>query len=328
MQSETFTKQHEMLEKTLALLSKDPLLNQFAHCYLSSFSTRSLESRTPQDHAVFIQDRYDFFLKALKKPEDYIRIYVPEKKLLRIHNRYVIEFVCPDAQFLLATIETILKEKELEITRMLHPIMALTFDDKKKLTKIAKPCLNQDLYSVSYIEFEDLNKIVDPEALLKKIKHHVAATQTAHRCLPKILEKLRDVQKHINAHDFTLAEPKEEWINLIDWLKTYNFTFLGYGAYTVQPEGKSLSVTFDSKSGRGILNEDMLDNHLKNLRETLQQHVELVSGSATPFVFDTIPYRSPTQRFENLMRLSFKFPRETGGYEEHIFLGILKRSSL
>ena len=60
------------------------------------------------------------------------------------------------------------------------------------------------------------------------------------------------------------------------------------------------------------------------IKSTKLSTKEKNSGS---YSFDTIPFPSPIQRFENLMRLRIKLSSKNG-VKEYIFLGILRRSSL
>ncbi|MFT5171240.1 MAG: glutamate dehydrogenase, partial [Candidatus Marinamargulisbacteria bacterium] len=318
---------NRIIDETISHQPSDRIQRQFTQCYLESYSERSLISRPPAEHAAFIQERFAFFKTAIgKSPRS--RIFVPEKKNLQFHNKHVLEFVCPDAQFLLATIEAIFKQEDLRITRMLHPIMTVEMDPENVIKEIKSPKIGGSLISVSYIEFEGISIDFTPKSLLAKIERHMSATIAAHQAFPSIINTLSSVQSLISKNEFSLSEPKEEWINLIDWLRTYNFTFLGAGVYEIKGSSGKHTVTFNKKEGLGVLAPEMLSGPLKDLQSALDDHVREMANSPSPFVFDTIRYVSPTQRFENIMRLSFKIPQTNGHTKEYIFLGILKRSSL
>lgn len=92
------------------------------------------------------------------------------------------------------------------------------------------------------------------------------------------------------------------------------------------PEGTPVPI-LKPFNGLGLLSPDQMEVDVFDIGKTLTAHVWKLRHSAQAFLFDTIPAKSPLQCFENLMRLSLKLEGPQGVLE-HIFIGLLRRSSL
>ncbi|MGE4169978.1 MAG: NAD-glutamate dehydrogenase domain-containing protein [Candidatus Margulisiibacteriota bacterium] len=310
-----------IIDQTLSALPKDSLLTQFATLYLNAIAPRWIKDYDAKSLSDFVQERFSFFKTALAKGRDFRVVPLPGDN--PFEKRFVFEFVCPDAMFLLATFEELFAENNLKILRRLHPIMGVV-EDKKGVSAIEAPQEGGRLVSVTYIEFEGLEDEAHLDALVARIGIHLNAIQKAFQDKPAILKQIEVLKQQISANKtLKLAEPKEEWENLLDWLKDYNFSFYGYGAFS--HTGKS--VGFDAKSGLGILAKDYLKTDPFELEKNLLAHTQKAHVPTSPFVFDTIQVKSPIQRFENLMRLSLTVT-EGKTTVTHVFLGLLKRTSL
>ena len=103
-----------------------------------------------------------------------------------------------------------------------------------------------------------------------------------------------------------------EWIQLIQWLNDQNFSF--FGCHVIDQSEKKPVI----KIALGICRKKVKIPDLSSLSDDLIAHT-----NQSPFIVDRTTINSPIQRFEPLMKVSFKF-----NTTQYIFYGILKRSSM
>ena len=297
----------------LASLSSEPLIQAFAQQYLQSVPLRTLQQYTPTALATFLKDRYSFFSNTVANRFSKESFHL---SFLQTPSKHTLEIVCPDAPFIIITIEALFRELEIPITRLFHPIISVEIE-KSRLLSIKKAAVNSFLVSVIYIEFDAHMTPDIKKTLASRIALHLDAIQHAFKDQAPICDQIALVHTLIAKSTLSLQEPKEEWANLLNWLQSSNFSFYGFVTLT---SGKI------DKNGLGILSSSFLSKTDLPLSSVLQSHTKKYEES-NPFQFDTIPVKSPVQRFENLMRLSFTFDTNRG-LVEYVFLGLLKRSSL
>lgn len=307
------------IEPLINALPKDPILRQFATCYLQANSTRTLQNYAPDDFEIFIGERYQFFTNALASGGD-IRIFTLDQNSELVGIRRVLEYVVPDAMFMVMTFSEVFKEFGCKITKLLHPIMTVSINPSNQVQQISTPTANTRLFSVTYIEFEGIEDDSQVDVFLSQIQRHMNALQNAQLSQTPLRQKLDQLKAEVGLSKVILAETKDEWINLIDWLQQDNFSFFGYAALNFANSNAPIS------DGVGILSPLYQTDH-PQIGSVLSAHSWRMRTNQSPFVFDTIPINSPIQRFEHLMRLSFRMTIDKQTIE-HNFIGVLKRSSL
>ena len=124
-----------------------------------------------------------------------------------------------------------------------------------------------------------------------------------------ILQQVNFVSKQLQ-----LLKPaiSAEWIRLLSWLSDQNFSF--FGCQVLDRNGSTSQI----KESFGICTPNLKINELISPSNQTLEHPK-----NTPFIVDRTTIQSPIQRFEPLMRVSFKF-----NTTQYIFYGILKRSSM
>lgn len=304
----------------------ETLLAQFSTLYLNSLSKRSLAEHSSEEWTQFLQERFAFFSEFALAPEGQFRLLPPDPTYPRLLNKRVLEYVCPDATFLLLTIERLFRDLGLQITRTLHPIMTLEVNADGQLVGLSKPLPGTQLVAVMYIEFEDTHDEAILSVLETRLRYHLQAIQSAYQDQAPMLALLQKCKADILSQDFSIHEPKEEWVNLLDWLLDQNFSFMGVIAYDL-PASESSSVICDTNTGLGLLSSSFL-SQFPALSATVLAHTDRMRTYHQPFVFSRLNFTSPIQRFEKFMRLSLKFPGKNGGLREIIFIGLLRQSSL
>ena len=114
----------------------------------------------------------------------------------------------------------------------------------------------------------------------------------------------------------------------MDWLTQENFSLFGYAKFKIKKNNATFSISKQKKSNLGILNDAYINNVKSTLGDTIHKQSKIMADYRSPFVFDTVPFKSPIKRYENLMRLSLKIPHKKNEWIEHNFVGLLKRSSV
>ncbi len=305
------------ISEVLSYLPRKKALRAYAELFLASMSVRTLYLYSQQELAEFVVNRFRFFEDAIAK-QGACRVYTPKDEQVWIADKIVIDCVYPDAGHLVVTLEAIFSELNIRVSRKLHPIMQVLRNAKGDIQDITFPSdeISQDRFSVVYFELEETSDIEIATRLHELIERHMFAVQSVSWDAQAIDQRIFEVK--------SVVSQQEEWCDLLDWLHDLNFSFFGYGQYL--EDGKADTVTFIKESGLGLLSSAYLAQDQSGLEGALTAHVWKLRH-AEPFVFDTVTVKSPIQRFENLMRLSLKIARD-GQTVNHIFLGILKRSSL
>jgi len=313
-------------KETLAHLPKEKHLKAFSELYLEAIDPRFFKLESPKRMADFLTDRFHYFKEAIKS-KNYFRILMPKTDPPQLTDKHVLEYICPNAPFLLLTVEALFRAKGLRITRMLHPIMTVYTSTKGQIEGIQKAKIHTNLYSITYLEFEDVEDESILDQLQEEITIHISAVQSHYRDHNNMLSLLSKIKKNVKKSKAQTAEPLEEWAALFDWLVQTNFSFFGYTTFRHETTNKPHTIKESQKNGLGILSSPHLKIDNSHLKETLKAHTWRLRNYTEHLVFDTIKVLSPIQRFENLMRLSIKLPDKKGTVE-HVFLGLLRRSSL
>ena len=314
------------IKKIETILSKEnnKLLEKFIKLYLPSFSKEALEKESDRNLAQFIKKRFDFLKEGIKK-DNYYRLYPSENT--NLNNKMILETVYPDTTFFLITILTLLKEYNLTITRLLHPVISIEFDSKNALINLSDNFQKGTLVSLIYIEFEGLGNQIKLNELKSRLNYHIESTICAHKDNTKLSTQLETIKTKLKKTTIQTAESKNEWINLIDWLQERNFTLIGYIPFIHKKNQTEKQTICDESKGLGVLSKKHLsrDNH-KNIK-ILSAHIWRLRHQTQEAFFDSIKVKSPIHRFENLMRLSFRI-KEKNEIIEHNFVGLLRTSSL
>ena len=162
------------------------------------------------------------------------------------------------------------------------------------------------------------------DTLISDIRYHIQCIQRSQQDNHHIYQQLDMVNKQLTTMKDNTTEPIPEWQALLKWLDKENFSFFGYTSFI----HKKSRVTENRKEGRGLLATSLTHKRFVRLKNTIETLVKDTKDVKTPFAFDTIKSNSPIQRFEKMMRLSIKINTKTNETIEHIFIGLLRRSSL
>ena len=297
----------QILKKSKAK-SKDETL--FYELLLQTMSVRTLMNMPDKELIRLIKDRYSFFESQKTGPLPSARLIKSPYSFDWIKDQYIFEIVTPDVPFLFQTLENLLLKHDVRITRKLHPIIGINS------SHICSPCENNSCLSSIFFAFEEI-----PTPLLKKIEKmmvsHCKMVVTAYESTPKIENQIQTVIEKINSSTPKCSEPKEEWVNLLNWLQDLNFSFFGSAHIDV----KKGHIASNLSPNLGILNTKA-NKAFPEIKSAFEAHIAH-HHKESDFQFDRLKCKSPIQRFEPLMHLRFAFDSE-----EYHFVGLLRRSSL
>ena len=316
-------KRQEAIDIILEMLPKKKLLRDFSAQFLSTMSIRTLLNITHEKLPLLLQNRYQFFADTINSGNVDIRISKPQDAPYWLKDRLVLDIAYPDARHLVMTLDHLFRKYDLRLTRKLHPIISIKRNKNHKLQSISGSKDDGELISYVYVAFEDIPEQSTLNAFKEDLNYHLRSVQLSHEDQDQIINHIMNAKYIIQDSPTHSDEPKQEWINLIDWMRNLNYSFFGFASYTY--DGKTLKM--DKDKGLGICNTAYLKEFPK-LESVLTPHVQGTLDSSDDLALDSIQVKSPIQRFENLMRFSVRYKTGPNKYTILNFLGILKRSSL
>ena len=313
-----------MLEKTLSKkFSDNPLLSQFSQCYLKSLPAKSLQNETTANLHNFIEDQFNQFIRVIESAEKKELTISPITK-----NKLKISIISPDAFYLIFTLENVFKQFNMVITKLYHPLLSVYINKKNKVVLIDYPNQESMRYSACYIEctFDTLTVSIDD--LKSEILKRLYAVSSITRDHDAILQKLSAVQSDVAKVPTPKIDFHTEWVEVLDWLSSDNFSFFGYAEFTIQETSKRTQISVNKSHQLGILAKDYIAFSESELLEVTKDQVKLRANYRSPYLIDSLRFKSPVKRFENLMRVSLKIPAGKNKWINYNFIGLLKRSSL
>ncbi|MDA1353700.1 MAG: NAD-glutamate dehydrogenase [bacterium] len=300
---------------------KEKGLIQFGRMLLSTMSDRTLTHISTPDLGPLIKEQFAFVSSSIKQKKHGFRIYPSKGRTSWLQNRVILEVIHPDAPHQLLTVENVLEEEGVRITRKLHPILGIKRN--KDDYDITQPHDCEERVSYLFLAFEYTGDDAQIKRIESRIDFHLQNIRCASDDSEPIISQLDMVKALIENTTTKSSEPKSEWVDLVDWLKNLNFSFFGYMPISIEDKKSATQLS----NGLGILSNKNKFN--SELIDTLLNHTQIHNSKNESFRFDTIPYTSPIQRFEQLMRLAVRIPDSNGKTSTiHTFVGILKRSSL
>ena len=312
--------------------SDNSVFNQFSTQFLRGMSERMRETYSKSQLNDFLKERFTFFREATRrsgmvrvKPHQLTSFSQGET---RFNGHVIVEIASPDAPFIVVTVEALMRQMDLLIHRKLHPIMGAVLTVERDIVKVVSPLEDSEKFDHIYLEIEADSDSVSLKRLQTKIAVHMLAVQLVLNHRQNMLERLESMEKVIDSVAVVSAETKDEWAKLCGWLKLDNLTLMGFSTFVHKDTDSADFIKILENSGLGILSPTYSDKSSSELLNVLTAHLWKRRHSEFPFALDRIRFTSPVLRFENLMMLSLRIPDEELGMVEHVFLGLLRGSSL
>ena len=312
--------------------SDKSLFNQYSDQFLRGMSKRMRDSCSSSELKEFFQERFAFFREAIRRNGMVrVRKYKIPRVLLTTKNQsssVVVEIVSPDAPFIVVTVEALMRELDLKIITKLHPIIGVKLTEGRELEKVFLPQQKLEKYDHLYLE-------VETEAENETLKHfetmiagHMLAIQLVRNHHQNMLRTLESMIEMIQTITVVSSPTKNEWSKLCGWLQHDNYSVMGYIKFSLKDSDSSELINKIDDSEMGIISPVYIEKTSSNLLNVLSAHLRKRLHSEFPFSLDRIHFKSPVLRFENMMMLSIRIPDQKLGMLEHVFLGLLRSSSL
>jgi len=307
------------LDTLLRAIPTQSLLQSFARYYLQAVSATPLLALDVPALIRFLEARLEHVMALVQGETRLVVSEIPRTD--QLPARVALDCVGTDAVFLVMTLNEWCRQMGLSVTQLIHPIVGVTRNQAGCITAFVSPLDATDRLSVTHIVFDGVSAM-QLNAWLPQLKRHMGAVHVSHDDQAIIHEGLATLRHAMGTSLPALSEPKEEWVNLLQWLADDNFSFFGH--VRVTHLGKNVSIVPDSCSGifRSVSGYDATP-----LLESARRHSEWLSGNGDDYVLDTLPLPSPILRFDHLMRLGFRIGRGDQ-ITEYVWVGLLKRSSL
>ncbi len=298
----------KIINSAKKLLKNDSLKLKFMDIICDQMSERTVINLETTELHEFIIILYDYFIV---KHHQKTNIYIGEPKLksLKLTNKFILKMSQPDASHLYITLEEILRKHNLRTTRRLHPIIGIKRDSSGKIMDIVAPDQSFERRSLIFIAFDQIKNPDQIKLIKADLNFHMKCVQESQNDSDLIYQQINFVSKQLK-----LLPPikSEDWIKLLTWLNNYNFSF--FGCHVIDRNGGDHKII----SSLGICQKKVSIEPLIAPDQNLLDH-----ANNEPFIVDRTTILSPIQRFEPLMKVSFKF-----NTTQYIFYGILKRSSM
>ncbi len=325
--------EQKKVRKSIKLdVAENSVFKQFSTQFLSGMSERMRETYNESQLHEFLKERFEFFKEATRlsgmvrvkpcQPFSYSQAETP------FNGHVIVEISAPDAPYIVVTVEAVMRKMNILIHRKLHPIMGVVLSAEKELEEVILPEENTENFDHLYLEIEADTDIVLLRRIETMIAGHLLAVQLVHNHRKKMLHCLESMEKEIELVSAVSLDTKGEWSKLCGWLKLDNLTVMGFITFVLKDSDSPEFIKTFENSGQGILAPEYLAKVSNKLLNVLTEHLWKRRHSDFPFALDRIHFHSPVLRFENLMILSLRVPDEKLGMVEHVFLGLLRGSSL
>ena len=226
------------------------------------------------------------------------------------------------------TLENIFKQFNITITKLYHPLLSVYINKKNKVVLIDYPNQESARYSACYIECQLGSTPISIDELTLELKKSIYAVSMITRDHSIILKCLTTVQSEVAKVPTPKIDFHTEWVEVLDWLSNDNFSFFGYAEFNIHESKKRQVITSNKAKQFGLLSDDYLSYANSDLLNATKKQVKLRANYRSPYIIDSLRFKSPVKRFENLMRISLKIPLGNKKWVNYNFIGLLKRSSL
>ena len=193
------------------------------------------------------------FMSERKPGAPKLRVYLPRYENAGWECEHgVIEIVNDDMPFLVDSLSAALQKREIDVHLLVHPILAVSRDDKGRLTDVAESShgTEHQLESVMHIEIDRLAAATDPAGLaadllsvFADVRAAVEDWQPMKKAALAAIEGLKSAQVPDSAGD--VAETRE----FLKWLCDDNFTFLGMRDYDFAPGSDKVGLQAETCLG-------------------------------------------------------------------------------
>ena len=231
-------------------------LTSFARAYLRRLSDEEIQTAPVADLYVMVASTFEFVDERGLHPSA-VRAFNPDASTDGFSLKgTVLETNSDDSPFLVDSVTEELTARNLNVRRILHPVMGTSRDEDGRIERISSARNASHRESVMHFELDrrlSPNDCIDLQERVGKILRDV-------RLVVRDFEPMQERAHHMldmARHAVVRYSPQEvgETVDFLDWLLQLNFVFLGYRDYELldTPNGRAIRAV--PGSGLGILSD-------------------------------------------------------------------------
>ncbi|MEX2205675.1 MAG: NAD-glutamate dehydrogenase domain-containing protein [Myxococcota bacterium] len=224
----------------------------------SALDPREQRRRGRDGLSELAQDATDF--AALRLPEQ-ARVRVA-RPLGQRAGRTTVEILAADQPFIVDTVRLTLRRLGLRELVLLHPLLALERESDGSVAAFGRDAVGRTRESYVYAELTALDDPSLCEQLTRELERALADARHVVADHAPMLERLREHVGRIETCAPNLPggfERARGLAEMLRWLGSEGFLFMGYRRYTVRREADAWRVSLEPSSALGILC-DVLDS--------------------------------------------------------------------
>ncbi len=264
-----------------------------------------------------------FSLPASNQFERFYRMY----ELLKMHKEEEIDVkmvsqdgmaqlytVSSDMPFLLHTLLEFMRDNNLSVRFVIHPIFGIKYDEDGNAIDIEASSQSGKLVSSVHI---DLFGSFDPDKIKNDITLRLKTLKAATSDFHKMKDRLGDAINRMK----TYPEVKKDEVSFLNWLLKDNFIFTGYRSYEIDT-GKNGYIKANENS-LGILRIRRSKYQKKTFLKNIPEYLSDVIQGCAPLNIAKTNHFSPIERKERMNFIGIaKYDKDRKIIGRDVFLGI------
>ena len=289
----TYSSQHQELLDAIIAAAPSKLSaaqRRFVEHFFAPSTVSELEEIEPKS-AINAALGFDTFAATRKAGEPKLSVHVARSKSSGRTRTYVMA-LNDDTPFLVDSLSGLINAQGLSIRRVLHPILAVKRDAKGKLLDSqlhsdAPADWNRE--SMIYIECSPLPSSLNPDVLTSMMESTLAQVRAATADWKPMQARVNELtEAYRNAGKGNAGELRQEIHDLLSWLSSNHFIFLGTADYTVNAKGK-LALVKSSAKGIYTLDSDNDDAIERRAEPATDDAIAVLKASAISRVHRIVP---------------------------------------
>src|SRR5689334_4381913 len=230
------------------------LRRRFLRAYFRGVGEEDLAQREPASFAA-VALRHLTEGRVRQPRHAHIEVFNPDEKRDGFTSPHtVVLIVTDDMPFLVDSVGVVFSQAEVAMHTIIHPVLSVWRDGRGRLQDVGSA---SDSYTESW-QFYEIDRQTDParlEAIKQKLEATLADVRVAVEDWMPIRERVRALSADLkNSPPSSLdTEEVREARELLDWMESRHFVFLGYRYYKLQRGSSQDKLVPDSRSGLGIL---------------------------------------------------------------------------
>jgi glutamate dehydrogenase len=308
---------------------RDPILHDFARAILRRVDAADLDTVDPTAVARWIAEVLGR-VRALEVGTHRVTVSRPGTGLDgRTPGPTVVELLCGDRPFLLATVTDELTRQGHRIQRVWHPIVGIAEADGALQGIVPARTAERHLL-VLRVEVEPSPRGEDVERTAERIDRLVSDVERATDDFGAMRERLTELAAELRFGAWTDSDHRDtgELADLVDWLLDDNLVLLGVRDYVVDTDDRGrATLEVVAGSGLGLLRDTTASRFAVPvaLEELPDAHRQQLTGEELLSVGRTRS-QSTVQRRDRMQ--DFRIRRHDGTVHETRILGLFTRRAL